>query len=87
MNEECGFIQWVPNTIPIRPVLLKFYEAKRIKSWVSQVERMACILLTRSRVVKWLPHSKTSRTETTKTQPRYSSLKSCLCTYQPYGSA
>ncbi|EGO02217.1 hypothetical protein SERLA73DRAFT_104608 [Serpula lacrymans var. lacrymans S7.3] len=33
LNEECGFIQWVPNTIPVRPVLVKFYDAKRIKSW------------------------------------------------------
>lgn len=35
LNEECGFIQWVPNTIPIRPVLVKGYEARRIRSWVS----------------------------------------------------
>jgi serine/threonine-protein kinase ATR len=34
LNEECGFIQWVPNTIPIRPVLVKYYEARRVKSWV-----------------------------------------------------
>lgn len=37
LNEECGFIQWVPNTIPIRPVLLKYYEAKRIRSWSSEL--------------------------------------------------
>lgn len=35
LNEECGFIQWVPNTIPIRPVLVKSYDARRIKNWVS----------------------------------------------------
>jgi len=35
LNEECGFIQWVPNTIPIRPVIIKGYDARRIKSWVS----------------------------------------------------
>lgn len=34
LNEECGFIQWVPNTIPLRPVLMKGYDARRIKSWV-----------------------------------------------------
>ena len=34
LNEECGFIQWVPNTVPIRPVIVKYYEARRIKSWV-----------------------------------------------------
>ncbi|KAF5363593.1 hypothetical protein D9756_000300 [Leucocoprinus leucothites] len=33
LNEECGFIQWVPNTIPVRPVLVKNYDARRIKSW------------------------------------------------------
>lgn len=35
LNEECGFIQWVPNTIPIRPVLTNIYDSKRIRSWVS----------------------------------------------------
>ncbi|KAF7302261.1 hypothetical protein MIND_00793200 [Mycena indigotica] len=33
LNEECGFIQWVPNTTPLRPVLMKRYDAMRIKSW------------------------------------------------------
>ncbi|KIJ20461.1 hypothetical protein PAXINDRAFT_174826 [Paxillus involutus ATCC 200175] len=33
LNEECGFIQWVPNTIPVRPVLMRYYEARRIRSW------------------------------------------------------
>ncbi|KAF8138751.1 hypothetical protein EV363DRAFT_1394182 [Boletus edulis] len=37
LNEECGFIQWVPNTIPIRPVLMRYYEARRIKSWTSEM--------------------------------------------------
>lgn len=35
LNEECGFIQWVPNTVPIRPILTKYYDARRVKSWVS----------------------------------------------------
>ncbi|KAG1764780.1 FAT domain-containing protein [Suillus placidus] len=30
LNEECGVIQWVPNTIPVRPVLLKYYETRNI---------------------------------------------------------
>jgi serine/threonine-protein kinase ATR len=34
LNEECGFIQWVPNTIPIRPVLIASYDARRIRAWV-----------------------------------------------------
>ncbi|KAF7326051.1 hypothetical protein MKEN_00456000 [Mycena kentingensis (nom. inval.)] len=33
LNEESGFIQWVPNTTPVRPVLTKSYDARRIKSW------------------------------------------------------
>ncbi|KAI5993676.1 hypothetical protein EDD15DRAFT_2388093 [Pisolithus albus] len=37
LNEECGFIQWVPNTIPIRPVLLKYYEARRIRCWSTEL--------------------------------------------------
>ncbi|KAJ7799470.1 kinase-like domain-containing protein [Mycena leptocephala] len=37
LNEECGFIQWVPNTIPLRPVLMKGYDARRIKSWSSEM--------------------------------------------------
>ena len=35
LNEECGFIQWVPDTIPIRPILTKGYDARRVRSWVS----------------------------------------------------
>ncbi|EJD01349.1 uncharacterized protein FOMMEDRAFT_111106 [Fomitiporia mediterranea MF3/22] len=33
LNEECGFIQWVPNTTPIRPILLKYYSARGIEHW------------------------------------------------------
>lgn len=35
LNEECGLIQWVPNTIPIRPILNQYYERLNIKGWVS----------------------------------------------------
>ncbi|KAF8659134.1 hypothetical protein AX16_001904, partial [Volvariella volvacea WC 439] len=38
LNEECGFIQWVPNTIPLRPVLHKAYNARRIKTWSSDTQ-------------------------------------------------
>lgn len=34
LNEECGLIEWVPNTVPFRAVLLKHYDAHSIKSWV-----------------------------------------------------
>ncbi|KAF9450926.1 hypothetical protein P691DRAFT_724995 [Macrolepiota fuliginosa MF-IS2] len=37
LNEECGFIQWVPNTIPVRLVLLKSYEGRRIRSWGAEM--------------------------------------------------
>jgi phosphatidylinositol kinase/protein kinase (PI-3 family) len=37
LNEECGFIQWVPNTIPVRPVLLKAYDARNIRAWVCAI--------------------------------------------------
>lgn len=37
LNEECGFIQWVPNTIPIRPVLLKAYESRNVRSWTPEM--------------------------------------------------
>lgn len=33
LNEECGFIQWVPNTIPIRHVLMTHYENRRLRPW------------------------------------------------------
>ncbi|KAG5648746.1 hypothetical protein DXG03_000093 [Asterophora parasitica] len=40
LNEECGFIQWVPNTIPVRPILVKLYEAKRLRSWTSEMNEV-----------------------------------------------
>ncbi|KAI0254821.1 hypothetical protein BJV78DRAFT_1273863 [Lactifluus subvellereus] len=33
LNEECGFIQWVPDTIPVRSVLVPLYEARGQKHW------------------------------------------------------
>ncbi|CCL98247.1 uncharacterized protein FIBRA_00241 [Fibroporia radiculosa] len=40
LNEECGFIQWVPNTIPVRPVLLKAYERRGIRSWSPEMQEI-----------------------------------------------
>ncbi|THH16411.1 hypothetical protein EW146_g4222 [Bondarzewia mesenterica] len=37
LNEECGFIQWVPDTIPVRPVLMKSYDARSIRSWTPEL--------------------------------------------------
>ncbi|KAI0307055.1 hypothetical protein B0F90DRAFT_1807754 [Multifurca ochricompacta] len=38
LNEECGFIQWVPDTIAIRHVLLPLYEARGQKGWGSELQ-------------------------------------------------
>ena len=36
LNEECGFIQWVSYTVPVRNVLVKIYEHRGISGgWVS----------------------------------------------------
>ncbi|KAJ7506601.1 hypothetical protein B0H11DRAFT_1706690 [Mycena galericulata] len=40
LNEECGFIQWVPNTVPLRPVLIKGYDSRRIKSWSTEMNQV-----------------------------------------------
>ncbi|KAI0938155.1 hypothetical protein AcV7_003428 [Taiwanofungus camphoratus] len=37
LNEECGFIQWVSNTVPVRPVLLKSYGRLNVKSWSAEM--------------------------------------------------
>ncbi|KAF5371168.1 hypothetical protein D9758_004152 [Tetrapyrgos nigripes] len=33
LNEECGLIQWVPDTRPVRPILADYYEARQIRTW------------------------------------------------------
>ncbi|KAG1752448.1 uncharacterized protein EDB91DRAFT_1243215 [Suillus paluster] len=37
LNEDCGVIQWVPNTVPVRPVLLKSYETRNIPPWSKEL--------------------------------------------------
>ncbi|TDL29365.1 hypothetical protein BD410DRAFT_710460 [Rickenella mellea] len=37
LNEECGFIEWVPHTIPIRPILIKYYAARGIEPFPKEV--------------------------------------------------
>lgn len=39
LNEECGFIQWVPNTTAMRAPLQKAYETKGIPLWVSHLSK------------------------------------------------
>ncbi|KAF7432763.1 serine/threonine-protein kinase M1 [Pleurotus ostreatus] len=33
LNDECGLIQWVPNTVCMRPILVKAYHAKKLPPW------------------------------------------------------
>jgi phosphatidylinositol kinase/protein kinase (PI-3 family) len=40
LNEECGFIQWVPHTVPLRTVLVKYYDARGIKPWVGMPDEV-----------------------------------------------
>lgn len=37
LNEECGLIQWVPNTIPIRPILHTLYGRRGRALWVGRL--------------------------------------------------
>ena len=32
LNEDCGFIQWVPNTIPLRNILVALYANRGIEA-------------------------------------------------------
>jgi hypothetical protein len=54
LNEECGFIQWVPNTIPVRPVLLKYYEARNVPHWVGLSDLRGAIILTGNSPKSWV---------------------------------
>ncbi|KAI0080860.1 hypothetical protein K474DRAFT_1682349 [Panus rudis PR-1116 ss-1] len=47
LNEECGLIQWVPNTMPLRSILFKLYENRGqilypegVESMLAEVRRM-----------------------------------------------
>ncbi|THU91880.1 hypothetical protein K435DRAFT_967914 [Dendrothele bispora CBS 962.96] len=42
LNEECGLIQWVPNTCPVRTILSKYYKDRGIPVWSDQINR-TCI--------------------------------------------
>ncbi len=39
LNEECGLIQWVPNTIPVRTILSTHYLRRGRQLWVSDFGR------------------------------------------------
>lgn len=42
LNEECGFIQWVPNTTAMRAPLTKYYDARGIALWVIRIIFHCC---------------------------------------------
>lgn len=37
LNEECGFIQWVSYTTPVRNLIMKMYDQRGIPTWVSHI--------------------------------------------------
>jgi hypothetical protein len=53
LNEECGLVEWVNNTIPVRAVLLKYYEQKGIKSWVCAAEHLIIMCLRIYSRMRW----------------------------------
>jgi len=36
LNEECGMLEWVPNTLPLRNILIKGYDRREVKTYVSR---------------------------------------------------
>ncbi|TBU47261.1 hypothetical protein BD309DRAFT_856414 [Dichomitus squalens] len=38
LNEECGLIQWVPNTVPVRPILQTLYARRGRQLWGNDVK-------------------------------------------------
>jgi hypothetical protein len=35
LNEECGMLEWVVNTVPMRAILIKGYDRRDVKTYVS----------------------------------------------------
>ncbi|KAF8592595.1 hypothetical protein K439DRAFT_1625944 [Ramaria rubella] len=40
LNEESGLIEWVPNTVPMRPVLARGYEVRNISLWSAPLNQI-----------------------------------------------
>ncbi|KAL0950115.1 hypothetical protein HGRIS_010112 [Hohenbuehelia grisea] len=40
LNETSGFIQWVVNTMPIRPILLKLYKTRGLNGWDNAIQKI-----------------------------------------------
>ncbi|MBW0473796.1 hypothetical protein O181_013511 [Austropuccinia psidii MF-1] len=41
LNEECGLLEWVPNTIPFRNILLGLYSSKGIQLWNAELKSLS----------------------------------------------
>ncbi|OWR53666.1 putative esr1 protein [Danaus plexippus plexippus] len=42
LNEECGLIEWVPNLVGLRPILIHIYKQKGIQTSNSELRKMMC---------------------------------------------
>ncbi|CAK1547250.1 unnamed protein product [Leptosia nina] len=43
LNEECGLIEWVPNLVGLRPVLMHIYKQKGIHTSNRELKEMMCL--------------------------------------------
>ncbi|CAH3911753.1 unnamed protein product [Pieris brassicae] len=43
LNEECGLIEWVPNLVGLRPVLIHIYKQKGIHTSNRELKEMMCL--------------------------------------------
>jgi phosphatidylinositol kinase/protein kinase (PI-3 family) len=81
LNEECGFIQWVLNTIPIRPVLVKGYEARRVRNWVSMPLFFKFLSDINLRAATWPMYSKRLRNPQIRRLVKFSFRRFYHCIY------
>ncbi|XP_066597912.1 serine/threonine-protein kinase atr-like [Prorops nasuta] len=44
LNEECGLIEWVPNLVGFRPILLSLYQERKIAVNNKELKTMVCLL-------------------------------------------
>jgi hypothetical protein len=85
LNEECGFIQWVPDTIAMRYVLLPLYDARGQRGWVCQYPSSRTPILCHSnRMRRCKPYLNGLGGQAITRLARYLRRKSCRCKlYKP----
>lgn len=42
LNEECGLIEWVPNLVGLRPLLIVLYKEKGLEVTKMELKTMMC---------------------------------------------